>query len=111
MIGFLSAGKKRQLLQASDPRLEGYYVAEEMELVLKLGLLCSHSKPACRPTMRQVIRCLDGDAILPDIPPDSADIGMLSTSNEAPGDLFTSLASSIGKARDTTCMPAYHEPR
>lgn len=90
--------KKRQLLQASDPRLEGYYVAEEMELVLKLGLLCSHSKPACRPTMRQVARCLDGDAILPEIPPDCADIGMLSTSNEASGDLFASLASSIGKA-------------
>jgi hypothetical protein len=35
--------RKGAILDASDPRLEGNYVVEEMELVLKLGLLCSHS--------------------------------------------------------------------
>ncbi|KAL4610610.1 hypothetical protein ACB092_08G063200 [Castanea dentata] len=56
---------------ASDPRLEGNYVMEEMELVLKLGLLCSHSMPAARPSMRQVMQFLDGNADLPKLPYDN----------------------------------------
>jgi hypothetical protein len=40
-----------------------------MELVLKLGLMCSHSEPAARPNMRQVVQFLEGDVPLPDILP------------------------------------------
>jgi len=36
--------------------------------VLKLGLLCSHPVPAARPSMRQVVQYLDGDAPLPEPP-------------------------------------------
>ncbi|GLT67018.1 hypothetical protein SLA2020_393530 [Shorea laevis] len=54
------------ILDASDPRLEGAYVVEEIELVLKLGLLCSHPNPEIRPTTRQVLQYLDGNANLPD---------------------------------------------
>lgn len=36
-----------------------------MELVLKLGLLCSHNDPKFRPTMRQVVQYLEKDAPLP----------------------------------------------
>jgi serine/threonine protein kinase len=63
------------ILDASDPRLEGNYVVEEMELVLKLGLLCSHSTPAARPSMRQLMQFLDGNADLPELPHDSACFG------------------------------------
>ncbi|KAF9601009.1 hypothetical protein IFM89_014994 [Coptis chinensis] len=35
-----------------------------MELVLKLGLLCSHKIPAARPSMRQVVQFLDKDVPL-----------------------------------------------
>ncbi|KAM3691962.1 hypothetical protein ACJW31_08G051100 [Castanea mollissima] len=42
---------------ASDPRLE--------------GLLCSHSMPAARPSMRQVMQFLDGNADLPKLPYDN----------------------------------------
>ncbi|CAA7059540.1 unnamed protein product [Microthlaspi erraticum] len=38
-------------------------------MVLKLGLLCSHSDPNARPTMRQVLNYLNGDAKLPDLSP------------------------------------------
>ena len=34
--------RKGVILDASDLKLEGNYVVKEMELVLKLGLLCSH---------------------------------------------------------------------
>ena len=35
--------RKGVILDASDPSLESNYVVEEMKLVLKLGLLCSHA--------------------------------------------------------------------
>ncbi|WJX24644.1 hypothetical protein P8452_13729 [Trifolium repens] len=40
---------------------------EEVELVLKLGLLCSHCEALTRPSMRQVLRVLERDLPLPDL--------------------------------------------
>ncbi|KAG6771577.1 hypothetical protein POTOM_022949 [Populus tomentosa] len=58
-----------EILEARDPNLGTEYIGEEMELVLKLGLMCSHSKPAARPSMRQVVQFLEGNVPLPDISP------------------------------------------
>ncbi|XP_074566108.1 L-type lectin-domain containing receptor kinase IV.2-like [Curcuma longa] len=55
-----------KLLTVVDPRLNEHYDKEEMELVLKLGLLCSQSTPEARPTMRQVTQYLSGNDILSD---------------------------------------------
>ncbi|CAN6324324.1 unnamed protein product [Urochloa humidicola] len=57
------------ITDAMDPRLEEYAL-EEAELVLKLGLLCSHPLPAARPGMRLVMQYLDGDLPLPEFSPD-----------------------------------------
>ncbi|XP_031399043.1 L-type lectin-domain containing receptor kinase IV.1-like [Punica granatum] len=51
-----------EILEARDPNLSEEFVAEEVELVLKLGLVCSHPEPGARPTMRQVVQYLEGDA-------------------------------------------------
>jgi serine/threonine protein kinase len=51
-----------------DPRLGDEYVMEEAELVLKLGLLCSHPSPVSRPSMRLVMQYLCGDAPFPEMP-------------------------------------------
>jgi hypothetical protein len=59
------------IVDASDFRLGGNYVVEEMVLVLKLGLLCSNAIPVARPSMKQVVQFLDGDADLPELPHDS----------------------------------------
>ncbi|KAJ0021735.1 hypothetical protein Pint_32749 [Pistacia integerrima] len=75
--------KRGAIIDASDPRLEGIYAEEQMELVLKLGLFCSHPNPAARPNMRQLMQYLDGDATLPDISPDSSSIDVFITNNEA----------------------------
>jgi serine/threonine protein kinase len=56
------------ILEAADRRLRGEYVVEEMETVLKLGLLCSHPNPDYRPNMRHVLQILSGDAPLPPMP-------------------------------------------
>ncbi|KAF8715016.1 hypothetical protein HU200_027562 [Digitaria exilis] len=52
------------IADAMDPRLEDY-PATEADLVLKLGLLCSHPLPAARPGIRLVTQYLDGDMPLP----------------------------------------------
>ncbi|KAF8116524.1 hypothetical protein N665_0017s0079 [Sinapis alba] len=57
------------ILDAKDPNLGTEYDQREVEMVLKLGLLCSHSNPHARPTMRQVLHYLSGDAVLPDTLP------------------------------------------
>ena len=57
--------KRGVILEASDPDLGSDYVVKEMELVLKLGLFCSHPDPVARPSMRQVMQFLEGDAPLP----------------------------------------------
>lgn len=61
-----------------DPRLEGVYEEEEVALAIKVGLWCSHPVAALRPTMREVVRYLDGGdaAEVPDVPrPPPADGG------------------------------------
>ncbi|XP_048324623.2 L-type lectin-domain containing receptor kinase IV.2-like [Ziziphus jujuba] len=70
--------RRGAILDASDPKLEGDFLAEEMELVLKLGLLCSHSMPEMRPNMRQVVQYLDGYDSFPEM---QADLVMSSSSS------------------------------
>ncbi|KAG5534298.1 hypothetical protein RHGRI_022431 [Rhododendron griersonianum] len=65
------------ILETRDPRLGGDYLEEEMELVLKLGLLCSKYDAATRPSMRQLIQYLDGDVLLPEIIHVSTSIGTI----------------------------------
>ncbi|XP_043712716.1 L-type lectin-domain containing receptor kinase IV.1-like [Telopea speciosissima] len=65
----ISCWSKGTILEAVDPKLRMNYEVEEMELVLKLGLLCSHPIPTERPHMRQVLRYLDGEVSLPELTP------------------------------------------
>ncbi|MBA0558497.1 hypothetical protein Golob_015512, partial [Gossypium lobatum] len=62
-----SCWSKGDIMEAKDPNLGSDYVKEEVELVLKLGLLCSHSEPEVRPTMRQVLQFLEGDVSFPEM--------------------------------------------
>ncbi|XP_043697658.1 L-type lectin-domain containing receptor kinase IV.1-like [Telopea speciosissima] len=56
-----------KILDTVDPNLGINYVEKEMELVLNLGLLCSHCVPTARPTMRQIVQYLEGELPLPDL--------------------------------------------
>lgn len=51
-----------------DPQLMGVFAADEVELVLKLGLLCSQPFPSARPSMRQVLQFLKHEAPAPELP-------------------------------------------
>jgi hypothetical protein len=56
------------ILSSVDSKLEDY-VREETELVLKLGLLCSHPVQSARPSMRRIVQYLAKDMLLPDFQP------------------------------------------
>ncbi|GMI84698.1 L-type lectin receptor kinase S.4 [Hibiscus trionum] len=58
--------REGRVFDVVDPRLNGQYGEDEMLMVLKLGLICSDDVPVARPSMRQVVRYLDGEAELPD---------------------------------------------
>ena len=91
--------KEGDILAAIDPKLGPNFVAEEVEVVMKLGLICSHSKPSGRPSMRQVVQYLEGDIPLPN----STLVGLCSSgltfpSAEGFDDVAMSYPSSIDNA-------------
>ncbi|GMH19055.1 hypothetical protein Nepgr_020896 [Nepenthes gracilis] len=55
------------ILDVMDPKLMGEYDEMAAVVVLKLGLMCSVDAPLARPTMRQVVRYLEGEMDLPEI--------------------------------------------
>ncbi|XP_042486335.1 L-type lectin-domain containing receptor kinase IV.1-like [Macadamia integrifolia] len=65
----ISSWNRGVILETVDPKLGSKYEVEEMELVLKLGLLCSQSDATARPSMREVIRYLKGEFPPPELPP------------------------------------------
>ncbi|CAM8975145.1 unnamed protein product [Rhodiola kirilowii] len=56
--------KQRQLISALDERLihKGGFDQGEAAKILHLGMLCAYPDPTARPTMRQVVRILEGGA-------------------------------------------------
>ena len=50
-------------VEAADERMKGEFVVEEMEMVLKLGLVCCHPDPQRRPSMREVVAVLVGEDV------------------------------------------------
>ncbi|XP_015578513.3 L-type lectin-domain containing receptor kinase VIII.1 [Ricinus communis] len=63
-----SLHREGRLLVAADSRLEGEFDENEMRRVLLVGLACSHPDPLARPTMRNVVQMLVGEAEVPIVP-------------------------------------------
>ncbi|XP_058099348.1 probable L-type lectin-domain containing receptor kinase I.5 isoform X2 [Magnolia sinica] len=85
--------RRGAIIEAADPKLGNDYVVDELELVLKLGLLCSHLVPAVRPSMRHVTQFLDGNLHLPDLPSDGLDPSVLDV-EQGPNEGFDELCMS-----------------
>ncbi|KAF8105106.1 hypothetical protein N665_0163s0076 [Sinapis alba] len=54
-----------EILTAVDPRLGSSYDCTEAKVSLAVGLLCCHQRPASRPSMRMVLRYLNGEEDVP----------------------------------------------
>ncbi|EOA13026.1 hypothetical protein CARUB_v10026022mg [Capsella rubella] len=88
--------KRSSLVDARDPRLTEFS-PQEVEKVLKLGLLCANLAPDSRPTMEQVVQYLNGNLAMPEFWPNSPGIGVLSPMGLSPAQLMIpslSLSSS-----------------
>ncbi|KAK1288772.1 L-type lectin-domain containing receptor kinase IV.1 [Acorus calamus] len=68
--------RRGTVIETVDEGLGGEYAVEEVELVLKLGLLCAHIVPSARPSMRQVMQSLDRDVELPNFSQDYMNVGI-----------------------------------
>lgn len=86
--------KRGVVTQTADRRLAGDYVAEEMELVLKLGVVCSNRMAAARPNMREVVQLLEGMVPLQDVMRDCSESG----GNTESGFSFSSDFGIVGTA-------------
>ncbi|KAK9920615.1 hypothetical protein M0R45_029165 [Rubus argutus] len=89
-----SCWNRSNILEARDQNLGTDFVGEEVELVLKLGLLCSHSEPAARPSMRQVVQYLAGDIALPEVSLLASSSGLTFAHHEGFDDYAMSYQSS-----------------
>ncbi|CAH2069351.1 unnamed protein product [Thlaspi arvense] len=88
--------KRSSLTDARDPRLTEFS-SQEVERVLKLGLLCANLAPDARPSMEQVVQYLNGNLALPEFWPNSPGIGVLTPTAHSPAPLVIpslSLSSS-----------------
>ncbi|KAM7492015.1 hypothetical protein LguiA_034936 [Lonicera macranthoides] len=59
--------KEGAVLGVVDKRLEGEFDEIEAVLVVKLGLMCSNYRAELRPSIRQVVRYLDGEVGMPPV--------------------------------------------
>ncbi|KAL1203273.1 L-type lectin-domain containing receptor kinase I.3 [Cardamine amara subsp. amara] len=67
--------KQASLLETRDPRLGRDFSSKEVEMVLKLGLLCTNAMPESRPAMGQVVQYLNRDLPMPKFSPSTPGIG------------------------------------
>ncbi|KAF8102461.1 hypothetical protein N665_0198s0161 [Sinapis alba] len=75
-------GSRDNLMVTVDSKLEGNFKAEEVKMLLKLGMFCSQSNPENRPSMRDIVQYLEGNVTVPSISYDTIGIGMPNISNE-----------------------------
>ncbi|MCD7463018.1 L-type lectin-domain containing receptor kinase S.4 [Datura stramonium] len=101
--------KEGAILEVVDPRLNGEYDEMEALMVLKLGLMCSNNTPSKRPSMRLVVRYLEGEVALPEMlaAPDEYDGKKASASGMEFEDFMHSYPSSSYFEKVSTWSSAY----
>lgn len=63
------------VLEVVDPKLNGDFDDLEAITVIKLGLMCSNDVPEARPTIRQIVRYLEGEEPLSEVVPSPGGCG------------------------------------
>jgi len=97
----LDRWKAGRIMDAKDPRM-GKCDEADLELVLKLGLLCSHPDPRSRPSMRQVVQMLEGTGTVPETPPE--DLGSNNRLFFGYSESFDEFATMIFPESETTTV-------
>ncbi|CAI0582420.1 unnamed protein product [Linum tenue] len=63
--GLAREGRALDVVEDGMPELGG---ADELERYVMVGILCSHTELHARPTMEQVVKMLEADMVVPEIP-------------------------------------------
>ncbi|KAJ8636688.1 hypothetical protein MRB53_010955 [Persea americana] len=92
----LDCWRRGAILEAADPKLESEYAVEEVELVLKLGLLCANQIELARPSMRQVMQFLEGESPLPELSSDGISESVIAMRSGEVLDDLRSCSSATG---------------
>ena len=92
----LDCWRRGAILEAADPKLESEYAVEEVELVLKLGLLCANQIELARPSMRQVMQFLEGESPLPELSSDGISDSVIAMRSGEVLDDLRSCSSATG---------------
>ncbi|KAJ0981864.1 hypothetical protein J5N97_010119 [Dioscorea zingiberensis] len=100
--------RKGDILATSDASLGEQYVVEEMELVLKLGLLCCHPMATSRPSMRQAMQYLNGDSLLPEFSSFSLSVDFLVSQVDEGFDNYMILSSPSSVATTVSLLSSGH---
>lgn len=99
-----TCGSRDSLMQTVDNKLQGGFKAEEAKMLLKLGMLCSQSNPENRPSMRQMIQYLEGNASIPKISFDTAGFGTPNISSERVTQMTATSSSANFSFEDVTVL-------
>ncbi|XP_009126719.1 putative L-type lectin-domain containing receptor kinase II.2 [Brassica rapa] len=99
-----TCGSRDNLMITVDSKLEGNFKAEEVKMLLKLGMLCSQSNPENRPSMRHIVQYLEGNVPVPSISFDTAGFGMPNISNETVTQMTTTSTSANFCFEDVTIL-------
>ncbi|KAG2299821.1 hypothetical protein Bca52824_036293 [Brassica carinata] len=99
-----SCGNRDNLMVTVDSKLEGNFKAEEVKMLLKLGMLCSQSNPENRPSMRLIVQYLEGNVTVPSISYDTAGFGMPNISNETVTQLTATSSLANFSFEDVTIL-------
>ncbi|VAI39226.1 unnamed protein product [Triticum turgidum subsp. durum] len=96
--------KAGKITEARDPRM-GKCDEDDLELVLKLGLLCSHPDPLRRPSTRQVVQMLEGAAPAPETSPEDLGNSMTLFEHSEAFDGFVGVSFPSTSGFTTATMP------
>ncbi|XP_013619185.1 PREDICTED: putative L-type lectin-domain containing receptor kinase II.2 [Brassica oleracea var. oleracea] len=99
-----TCGSRDNLMITVDSKLEGNFKAEEVKMLLKLGMLCSKSNPENRPSMRHIVQYLKGNVPVPSISFDTTGFGMPNISNETVTQMTTTSTSANFSFEDVTIL-------
>jgi serine/threonine protein kinase len=94
-----------EILHAVDPRLGFGYDGVEARLALVVGLLCCHQRPTSWPSMRTVLRYLNGDDDVPEIDNDWG------YSDSSRSDLGSNFEGYVSSDRASSSVPSFSVTR
>ncbi|XP_073044458.1 L-type lectin-domain containing receptor kinase S.4-like [Primulina eburnea] len=99
-----SKWKEGKILDVVDRRRMGDFNVHDVLMVLKLGLLCSSNEQAARPSTRQIVSYLEGEAEMPEIL--SAPAGSSTDIEKGFEDYLDAYASSSFEQTSTSALLA-----